>query len=302
MKKAQIRVDKCSPGFWRATFDHPPINLIDPGTIQELEALVSELEADPHVCVVVFDSADREFFLAHYDVLVDKAVTAAMSPGRTGLHPWLDVLYRLSAAPAVSVAAIRGRARGAGSEFALACDIRFGSREHCTLGQFEVGVGAVPGGGPMARLARLVGRGRALEIVVGAQDFPGELAAQYGYINRAVADDELDEFVEAFARRLSDFDKRAIAEVKRLIDGPTQPGFAELDAGMKAYLASAARPDTRKRIEIALAAGLQQRGGVEFGLGHYVGAAQQTTHSAARSTPTAERSELFRSVEPYGDG
>ena len=275
MTNTQIRVDKRGPGYWRATFDHPPINLIDPRTIHELDTLVSDIESDPDVRVIVFDSADREFFLAHYDVLVDKAETAAMSPCSTGLHPWLDVLYRLSAAPAVSVAAIRGRARGAGSEFVLACDIRFGSREQCMLGQFEVGVGAVPGGGPMARLARLVGRGRALEIIVGAQDFPGELAAQYGYINRAVADDELDEFVEAFAVRLSEFDKHAIAEVKRLIDGPTLPGFAEFEAGMKAYLASSARPDTRKRIEAALAAGLQQRGGVEFDLGHFVGPAQQ---------------------------
>jgi enoyl-CoA hydratase/carnithine racemase len=126
---------------------------------------------------VVFDSADPDFFLVHYDVLVDKAVTAAMKPGRTGLHPWLDVLVRLSTAPVLSVASIRGRARGAGSELALACDVRFGSRERCILAQFEVGVGAVPGGGPMARLARLVRRGRALEIVLGADDFPGDLAA-----------------------------------------------------------------------------------------------------------------------------
>jgi enoyl-CoA hydratase/carnithine racemase len=271
MSKVQVRVEKRSPGFWQATFDHRPINLIDPDTIRELEALVSEIEADPEVRVVVFDSADPDFFLAHYDVLVGTAANAAMKPGRTGLHPWLDVLYRLSTAPAVSVASIRGRARGAGSEFVLACDIRFGSRERCILGQFEVGVGAVPGGGPMARLARLVGRGRALEIVTGAQDFPAELAAQYGYINRAVADDELDEFIESFARRLSNFDKQAIVEVKRLIEGPTQPPFLEFDAGIKAYLASSARPDTRKRIEAALAAGLQQRGEVELNLGRYVG-------------------------------
>lgn len=232
---------------------------------------MSQIESDPDVRVVVFDSADEDFFLAHYDVLVDKAVTAAMKPGPTGLHPWLDVLARLSYAPAVSVASIRGRARGAGSEFALACDIRFGSRERCILGQFEVGVGAVPGGGPMARLARLVGRGRALEIIAGADDFPGELAAEYGYINRAVPDDQLDEFVEEFARRLSSFDKRAIAEAKRLIDGPTLPAFPEFEAGMKAYLASATRPETRERVARAVGAGLQRRGEVESNLGRYVG-------------------------------
>ncbi|MEI9938510.1 MAG: enoyl-CoA hydratase/isomerase family protein [Pseudomonadota bacterium] len=270
MTATQISIEKRSPGYWRATFDHPPINLIDLQTIHELDALVSEIETDPDVRVVVFDSADRDFFLAHFDVLVDKAALSALKPGRTGLHPWLDVLVRLSSAPVVSVASIRGRARGAGSEFALACDVRFGSREHCILAQFEVGVGAVPGGGPMARLSRLVGRGRAIEIVAGAQDFSGELAAQYGYINRALQDDELDEFVEAFARRLSNFDKQAIAEVKRLVDGPTLPTSSELEAGMKAYLKSTTRPDTRKRIGRAVAAGLQQRGEVELFLGRYV--------------------------------
>jgi enoyl-CoA hydratase/carnithine racemase len=271
MTATQVRIEKRSAGYWRATFDHPPINLIDPQTIHELDSLVTQIESDPDVRVVVFDSADREFFLAHFDVLVDKAVTLAMKPGRTGLHPWLDVLVRLSSAPAISVAAIRGCARGAGSEFALACDVRFGSREHCVLGQFEVGVGAVPGGGPMARLARLVGRGRALEIVAGADDFHGDLAAQYGYINRAVPDAELDEFVECFARRLSSFDKRAIAAVKQLIDGPTLPALSEFEAGMKAYFASATRPETRDRIGKAIGAGLQQRGEVELNLGRYVG-------------------------------
>jgi enoyl-CoA hydratase/carnithine racemase len=280
MEKSQIRLDKRSVGYWRAIFDHPPINLINPDTIYELDALVSQIESDPDVRVVVFESADPDFFLAHYDVLVDKAVTAGMKPGRTGLHPWLDVLIRLSSAPAVSVASIRGRARGAGSEFVLACDIRFGSLERCILGQFEVGVGAVPGGGPMARLARLVGRGRALEIVTGAEDFPAELAAKYGYINRAVPDDSLNDFVDAFAQRLARFDKRAIAEVKGLIDGPTLPGLPEFDAGIKAYLASSARPETRQRIAAAIEDGLQQRSEVELNLGHYVGQA-----STAKSAP-----------------
>ena len=271
MSAKQIRIDKRSSAYWRATFDSPPINLIDPQTIHELDALVGEIESDPDVRVVVFDSADHDFFLAHFDVLVDKAVTSAMKPGRTGLHPWLDVLVRLSSAAAVSIASIRGRARGAGSEFALACDIRFGSRERCVLAQFEVGVGAVPGGGPMARLARLVGRGRALEIVLGADDFPGDLAAHYGYINRALPDGELDDFVEAFASRLSNFDKRAIAEVKKLVDGPTLPTLSEFQAGMEAYFVSATRPETRARIGAAISDGLQRRGDVELNLGRYVG-------------------------------
>jgi enoyl-CoA hydratase/carnithine racemase len=270
MRENQIRVERRSAAYWRASFAHPPINLIDPQTIAELDALVKLLEFDPEVRVIVFDSTDAEFYLAHYDVLVDKAVSAAMKPGPTGLHPWPDVLVRLSQAPVVSVASIRGRARGAGSEFVLACDVRFGSRERCVLGQFEVGVGAVPGGGPMARLARLAGRGRALEILLSADDFSGDLAERYGYINRAIADEELDAFVDAFARRLASFDKRAIAETKRFVDGPTQPALSEFEAGMKAYFTSAQRPATRQRIKKLVDTGLQQRGAVELNLGKYV--------------------------------
>jgi enoyl-CoA hydratase/carnithine racemase len=123
----QIRIDKSSPGRWTATFSNPPINLIDLDTIGELQELVSALESDPDVGVVVFRSLDPDFFLAHWDVLVDKAKVAAMPPGPTGMHPWGDVLVRLSRAPVASIAEIRGRARGAGSEFALSCDMRFAS-------------------------------------------------------------------------------------------------------------------------------------------------------------------------------
>src|SRR5688572_22846790 len=121
----QISVAAPAAGYWRASFSNPPVNLVDPDTIAELSNLVSRLGSDPDVRVIVFESADPDFFLAHYDVLVDKARTAAMAKGPTGMHPWLDVLVRLARAPVVSIAAIRGRARGAGSEFALACDIRF---------------------------------------------------------------------------------------------------------------------------------------------------------------------------------
>jgi enoyl-CoA hydratase/carnithine racemase len=270
MSTPQIQLEKHGASYWTATFDHPPINLIDPTTIAELGSLIGEIEAAPDLCVVVFRSADPDFFLAHYDVLTDRAVTAAMKPGPTGLHAWLDVLVRLSRAPVISIASIRGCARGAGSEFVLACDMRFASRERAVLGQFEVGVGAVPGGGPMARLARLVGRGRALEILASANDFPGDLAERYGYVNRALPDGELDAFVDALAHRLAGFDKRAIAEAKAFIDEPTLPTNEELARAFKVYLNSATRPESRARVASLVARGLQNRSDVELRLGAYV--------------------------------
>jgi len=267
---SQIKLTQHTPAYWTATFDHPPINVIGPPTIVELDALISRLETDREVRVVVFDSANPEFFLAHYDMFVDKAITMAMKPGRSGMHPWLDVLTRLSRVPAATIACIRGRARGAGSEFALTCDIRFASREKAVLGQFEVGVGAVPGGGPMARLPRLMGRGRALEVLLGADDFNGELAERYGYVNRALPDDELLPFVDAFARRLAGFDKRAIAETKAFVDQASLPPDSELPPALMAFYASVARPETRARSAALAAKGLQTLSDVELRLGHHV--------------------------------
>ncbi len=144
------------------------------------------------------------------------------------MHAWIDLLVRLSRAPVVSIASIRGRARGAGSEFVLACDLRFASRENTLLGQFEVGIGVVPGGGPMARLPRLVGRGRALEILLVADDLDGPRAEQYGYVNRVIADDQLDNEVDQIASRLARFDHHAIARTKRYVDQVTLPADSEL--------------------------------------------------------------------------
>ena len=152
-----LRVDRRSRGYCRVTFEHPPINTITATTVAELAELVGLIEQDPELTVVVFDSANPNFYLAHYDTEHDPSRTAALPRGPTGMHAWLDLLVRLSRAPVVSIASIRGCARGAGSEFVLACDLRFASRENTLLGQFEVATGLVPGGGPMARLSRLVG-------------------------------------------------------------------------------------------------------------------------------------------------
>lgn len=266
----QITISKPSSGLWTATFNNPPINLIDPDTVGELQALLASLENDADIKVVVFRSADPDFFLAHWDVLADKAKVAAMPPGPTGMHPWIDVLVRLSRAPVVSIAEIRGRARGAGSEFVLACDMRFASRERGILGQFEVGLGAVPGGNPMARLAGLMGRGRGLEVILGADDFPAELAERYGYVNRALPDEEIEAFVDSFARRMASFEKHALAGAKALMNEVTLPTDQVSQHALPAFFTSTAHPGTRARSASLIERGLQRRSDTELRLGHAV--------------------------------
>jgi enoyl-CoA hydratase/carnithine racemase len=263
-------VDRRSPGYCRVTFDHPPINTITATTVEELIELVDLIENDQDLNVVVFDSANPNFYLAHYDVEHDPARTAALSAGPTGLHAWLDLLVRLSRAPVVSIASIRGRARGAGSEFALACDLRFASRENALLGHFEVGTGVVPGGGPMARLSRLVGRGRALEILLVADDCDGPRAAQYGYVNRAIADDQLDDEVDQIASRLARFDHDAIARTKSYVDQVTLPADSEFPPALTDFFELLGRPERQAQFARLEALGLNVDSDLERHLGQRV--------------------------------
>src|SRR5215208_3688302 len=184
----RVRLERRLPSYWRVTFDHPPLNIFGPESIPQLNAVITALESDEQVKVVVFDSAVEGFFLTHYDFLAPLEDSTSIPPGPTGLQALPDMLVRLSRAPVVSIASIRGRATGVGSELALASDMRFASREKAILSQWEVGAGLVPGGGPMARLPRLIGRGRALEVLLGADDFGGDLAERYGYVNRSLPD------------------------------------------------------------------------------------------------------------------
>ncbi|MFE3410531.1 enoyl-CoA hydratase/isomerase family protein [Streptomyces mirabilis] len=267
----RFTVTRPSDTLWRVKFDNPPINLIDDVMMRELMDLLTEIETDAKLTAVVFESANEDFFLAHYDITGDPEQVQAMTPGPTGMHPWLDILVRLSRLPVVTISAIRGRARGAGSEFALASDIRFASREKAVLGQFEVGLGAVPGGGPSSRLPRLVGRGRALEILLGADDFPGDLAERYGYVNRAVPDSEFEDFVSRFAERVAKFDRRAIATVKEFVNDASLPADEEFPPQLDAFWVSAGRPETGFRGAQLFSLGLQQHSDVELNLGSYIG-------------------------------
>jgi enoyl-CoA hydratase/carnithine racemase len=268
---AQVRLTKHSPGFWRVTFDMPPLNIFGPEAIPQLHEAITALETDEHVKVVVFDSAVDGFFITHYDFVTPLEESAKFPAGPTGLQALPDMLARLSRAPVVSIASIRGRATGVGSELALASDMRFASREKAILSQWEVGAGLVPGGGPMARLPRLIGRGRALEVLLGADDVDGDLAERYGYVNRSFPDRELDGFVDALATRISTFDKEALAETKQLVNENSLPPDAEIAPEWDAFLAALARPAAQARIQKLFERGFHQPGDVETRLGHHVG-------------------------------
>jgi enoyl-CoA hydratase/carnithine racemase len=271
MQSKQIILQRHLPAYWRVTFDHPPLNIFGPETIPQLNEIITELETDEHVKVVVFDSAVEGFFLTHYDFLAKLEDSASLPPGPTGLQPLPDMLARLSRAPVVSIVSIRGRATGVGSELSLASDMRFASREKAILSQFEVGAGLVPGGGPLARLPRLIGRGRALEVLLGADDIRGDVAELYGYVNRSLPDSELDAFVDALARRIASFDKQTIRETKHLVNLASLPADAEIAPEWDAFIASVGRPSTQVRIKKLLERGLHKPGDVENRLGHYVG-------------------------------
>lgn len=265
----QIRVEHRTPAYWRVTFDNPPFNIFGPETIPQFEEVIAAIEHDPQLKVVVFDSAVPDFFLTHYDFVPPLSDSTSLPSGPTGLHPLPDMLVRLSRAPVVSIALIRGRATGVGSELALASDMRFASREKAILSQWEVGAALVPGGGPMARLPRLMGRGRALEVLLGANDIDGDLAEKYGYVNRSLPDAELDGFVNALAMRISGFDRQAIADTKRLVDFASLPSDPEIGAGWDAFITSVQRPEAQAKITQLMKMGLQTKPDIEQKLGHY---------------------------------
>jgi enoyl-CoA hydratase/carnithine racemase len=232
---------------------------------------MTAIETDEELKIVVFDSAVEGFFLNHSDFLAKLEDLTSLPQGPTGLEAWPDILVRLTRAPVVSIALIRGRATGNGSEIALACDMSFVSREKAILSQWEVGVGLVAGGGPMARLPRLMGRGRAMEVLLGSDDIGGDLAQAYGYVNRSLPDVDLDGFVDALATRIASFDKWAIANTKRLVNAASLPADVEIAAGWDACMASIVRPAARGKIKALFEQGFHKPGDAETRLGSYIG-------------------------------
>jgi enoyl-CoA hydratase/carnithine racemase len=269
-KSRQLRLTRRSPSYWRVTIDNPPINVMGPEMVREFQEIINALEAEEQVRVVVFDSAVDGYFLNHSDFTAKLEDLTSMPNGPTGLPPWPDFLVRLTRLPVASIALIRGRATGNGSEITLACDMSFASREKTIISQWEVGVGMVAGGGPMARLPRLIGRNRALEVLLSSEDIRGEQAEAYGYINRALPDAELNAFVEALATRIAKFDKWAIAQTKRLVNTSLPPDV-EFGAGWDACIASLGRPAAQNAIKALTDRGFQKPGDAENRLGYYLG-------------------------------
>jgi enoyl-CoA hydratase/carnithine racemase len=237
---SQFNIDRTYRGRWTITFRNPPINMFVPTTIDELGALMTELEADPSVKVVVFQSANPDFFISHLDVS-----KAAERPEVLGL--WRDLVLRLSSTPVASIAKIRGRTRGIGNEFVLACDMRFASRQNALFGNPEVGVGLIPGGGALEWLPRLVGRSRALEIVLSADDFDADVAERYGWVNRALDDADLDSFVDTLVRRVASFDREVLAAAKAQINRFGRPTATELQSSNDAIFPMLAWPSAQAR-------------------------------------------------------
>jgi enoyl-CoA hydratase/carnithine racemase len=265
-----LTVTKHSPTYWRVTLNNPPINLYDQQFVEHLQALTEQLENDDEVNIVVFDSADPDYFIAHIDLTgIDKF---SLEPGPTGLAPWPDLVSRWQNASFVTVGLLRGRARGVGSEFLQALDIRFASREKAVLSQIEVGTGVIPGGGGLERLPLLIGRARALEVIIGADDFDADTAALYGWVNRAIPDVEIEGFVERFATRVASFDHKLIATVKDIVNQRVErPTNEQIIATQNKFFEIAEWPETQKRLSSLFERGLQTRGDFEMNLGAMLG-------------------------------
>src|SRR5690242_5845654 len=252
-----VRVIEQTPAYWRVLFDYPPFNILDVTIFEGLQGLLARMDASANLRVVVFESANPEFYLAHFD-LAGKTGNITTAVGPSGLPILIDTFVRLTKSPVVSIAKIRGCVRGASSEFVLACDMRFASRENTRLGQPEVGVGVHPGGGGTERLPHLVGRGRALEIILGANDFDGDTAERYGYVNRALPDAELDGFVDALARRIASFDRRAITAAKNLVNQVSLPSADRLLDAITSFETALTWSEAQQRIHALLERGLQR--------------------------------------------
>jgi enoyl-CoA hydratase/carnithine racemase len=240
--------------------------------IAELPQLIDQMEAATELRVVVFESANPDYFLNHYDT--SRVADTPKDIGVTGYPLVIDTNVRLSRLPVVSIAKIRGRLRGVGNEFTQAMDMRFAS-QRALLGQPETANGNLPGGGGLEHLPRLLGRARAMEVALSSDDYPGELAERYGWVNRTVEDSELDALVDTLARRIASYEKESVAAVKQQINRYTLPSAEDIKSSADIYFDSFEWPGSRRRLPAALAAGRNRAGDYEMRLGYYLGRPQE---------------------------
>lgn len=214
----RLTIVRQSPAYWRVVINNPPLNMFDPRMFAEFNVLMDNIDKDDDLKVVVFESGDVDFFMNHHDV--ENRLDVPDQPGAMPFFGnWPRFVTRLAQSSVVSIAKVRGRARAQGFEFALACDMRFASRERAKFALIEVGGSSIPGGGGVEWLSALVGRSRTLEIVLSADDFDADVGEKYGFVNRSIPDAELDAYVDALAERMSRFEKRALETGKRMVNG-----------------------------------------------------------------------------------
>jgi len=263
-----LKLTMHNPNFWQITIEAPPLNLFGPELLTGLEEVVRRMQSSRELRVIVFDSAIPDYFIAHFDIA--KGAEVLTRKTASGLLPWFDVALALYESPVISIASIRGRTRGVGIEFAAACDIRFAS-EKAIFGQFEVGVATIPGGGAMEYLPLLVGRARALEMIIGAEDMDAATAERYGLINRLVPDDKLDDFVFRLALRISQFDPVITRQAKTMINQRApKPSMDHMNASRAAFIQANMRPERQQVSQKLKAWGIQQDGDFERNLGTYL--------------------------------
>ena len=253
-------------GVATITLDNPPINLFDMTLIGELDQAGRSLAENPDIKVVVLQSANPDFFIAHADVTTIQQLPPPGEPGAEALAAFHQVVDRFRTMPKATIAKIEGRCRGGGSELALACDMRFAAIGKAILSQPEVALGIIPGGGGSTRLPRLVGRGRALEVILGCADFDAELAERYGYVNRALPADEIGAFVDNLANQIASFPAETIAIAKEVVLNNDSGLEEALALDREFFLRSAHTDSAKKRMAAAMSLGLQteavEQGGI----------------------------------------
>jgi enoyl-CoA hydratase/carnithine racemase len=260
-----------SQAYWRIVINNPPLNLFDPKMFAELNVLMDNIEQDGNLKVVVFESGDPDFFMNHHDV--ENRLTIPDQPGAMPFFGnWPKFVTRLAQSSVISIAKVRGRARAQGFEFALACDMRFASKERAKFALIEVGGSSIPGGGGVEWLAALVGRSRTLEIVCSADDFDADIGERYGFVNRSIPDAELDAFVDALAKRMSRFEKRALETGKKMVNGRAGvPSEGDLWTSNHILQGVDLWPEAQKAFSTMLDAGLGKVGDFELNFAERLG-------------------------------